>query len=147
MISQQIRQRTAPRRHRAVTAMVGFLLALAVMAVVGASVSASDSRPTIVLVHGGWAGPGAWSQVVGRLNADGYATATPTLGLDTLAGDVAIVQQTLDQIPGKKVLVGHSYGGECSTHPPSRPSHAGSPRPPAPCAPAPSGAPPTPPAR
>src|SRR5258708_33614734 len=116
MISQQVRQRTAPRRHRAVTAMVSSLLALPVMAVAGASVSASASRPTIVLVHGGWAGPGSWSQVVGRLNADGFAPVTPTLGLDTLAGDVAIVQQTLDQIPGKKVLVGHSYGGGSMHH-------------------------------
>src|SRR5260370_22286316 len=126
MISTQVRQRTVPRRHRAVTAMVSFLLALAVVAVAGASVSASDgnSRPTIVLVHGGWAGPGSWSQVVGRLNGDGFVTVTPTLGLDTLAGDVAIVQQTLDQIPGKKVLVGHSYGGGESANTPSAPSGA-----------------------
>ena len=96
--------------------MVGFLLTLALMAVAVASVSASDSRPTIVLVHGGWAGPGSWSQVVGRLNDDGFVTVRPTLGLDSLAGDVAIVQQTLDQIPGKKVLVGHSYGGEVITN-------------------------------
>jgi pimeloyl-ACP methyl ester carboxylesterase len=118
MISKQVRQRTAPHRYRAITAIVSFLLALAVVAVAGASVSASDgtSRPTIVLVHGGWAGPGSWSQVVDRLNDDGYATVTPTLGLNTLADDVAIVQQTLDQIPGKKVLVGHSYGGEVITN-------------------------------
>src|SRR5258708_29962540 len=122
MISQQVRQRTAPRRHRAVTAIVSFILALAVMAVAGVSVSASDSRPPIVLVHGGWAGPGSWSQVLARLNADGFATVAPTLGLDTLAADVAIVQQTLDQIPGKKVLVGHSYGGGRITNPPLRPS-------------------------
>jgi pimeloyl-ACP methyl ester carboxylesterase len=93
------------------------------MVVVGASVSASDgnngsgeSRPTIVLVHGGWAGPESWSRVVSRLNDDGFATATPTLGLDSLAGDVAIVQRALDGIPGKKVLVGHSYGGEVITN-------------------------------
>src|SRR5712691_4124331 len=100
------------------TAMVSFLLALAVMAVAGASVSASDgnSRPTIVLVHGGWAGPESWSRVVSRLNDDGFVTVTPTLGLDTLAADVAIVQQALDEIPGKKVLVGHSYGGEVITN-------------------------------
>jgi hypothetical protein len=53
--------------------------------------------------------------VVDRLNDDGLVTVTPTLGLDSLAGDVAIVQQTLDEIPGKKVLVGHSYGGEVIT--------------------------------
>jgi len=116
MISQQVRQRRVRRGYRAVSAMVGFLLTLALMAVAVASVSASDSRPTIVLVHGGWAGPGSWSQVVGRLNDDGFVTVTPTLALDSLAGDVAIVQQTLDQIPGKKVLVGHSYGGEVITN-------------------------------
>jgi pimeloyl-ACP methyl ester carboxylesterase len=96
--------------------MVSFLLALAVMVVAGASVSASDSRPTIVLVHGGWAGPESWSRIVSRLNDEGFVTATPTLGLNSLAGDVAIVRQTLDQIPGKKVLVGHSYGGEVITN-------------------------------
>src|SRR5690349_24479719 len=107
MSPNQVRQTTAARRRRPLTTIVSFLLALAVMVLAGASVSASDgNRPTIVLVHGGWAGPGSWSQVVGRLNHDGFAIVTPTLGLDTLAGDVAIVQQALDSIPGKKVLVG-----------------------------------------
>jgi len=116
MISNQVQQTAAARRHRPVTTIVSFLLALVVMVLAGASVSASDgNRPTIVLVHGGWAGPQAWSQVVSRLNSDGFVTVTPTLGLDSLAGDVAIVQQALDSIPGKKVLVGHSYGGEVIT--------------------------------
>jgi pimeloyl-ACP methyl ester carboxylesterase len=123
MISKQVRQRTVARRHRAVTAIVSFLLALAVMVLAGTSVSASDgnnrsgeSRPTIVLVHGGWAGPQSWSRVVSRLNDEGFVTVTPTLGLDSLAGDVAIVQRALDEIHGKKVLVGHSYGGEVITN-------------------------------
>jgi pimeloyl-ACP methyl ester carboxylesterase len=97
------------------------------MVVAGTSVSASDGnkrssegRPTIVLVHGGWAGPASWSRVVSRLNDEGFVTVTPTLGLDSLAGDVAIVQRTLDGIPGKKVLVGHSYGGEVITDAASR---------------------------
>lgn len=116
MISKQVRQPTAARQHTAVRTIVSFVLALAVMVLAGASVSASDSNhPTIVLVHGGWAGPQSWSEVVGRLNKDGFVTVTPTLRLDSLAGDVAIVQQALDQIPGNKVLVGHSYGGEVIT--------------------------------
>ena len=45
------------------------------------------------------------------LHKDGYETATPALGLDSLAGDVTIVQATLDSIGGDKILVGHSYGG------------------------------------
>jgi len=116
MISKQVPQTSAAPRHRPLTTIVSLLLALAVMVLAGASVSASDgNRPTIVLVHGGWAGPQAWSEVVSRLNKDGFVTVTPTLGLDSLAGDVAIVQQALDSIPGKKVLVGHSYGGEVIT--------------------------------
>lgn len=123
MISQEVRQRTVPRRHTTITAMFTFLLTLALMVVAGATASASDSstrsgasRPTVVLVHGGWAGPESWARVVGRLNDEGFVTVTPTLGLDSLAGDVAIVQRTLDAIPGKKVLVGHSYGGEVITN-------------------------------
>jgi pimeloyl-ACP methyl ester carboxylesterase len=49
--------------------------------------------------------------VADALHKDGYQTATPALGMDSVAGDVAIVQSTLDSIAGDKILVGHSYGG------------------------------------
>ena len=74
-------------------------------------VLAASERPTIVLVHGSWAGPSGWDQVVAGLRKDGYATATPTLDEATLSGDVATVRATLDAIPGEKILVAHSYGG------------------------------------
>jgi len=48
---------------------------------------------------------------VRRLNDDGFRTVTPTLGLASLAADAATVDATLNQIRGKKILVGHSYGG------------------------------------
>jgi pimeloyl-ACP methyl ester carboxylesterase len=70
-----------------------------------------ESDPTIVLVHGAFASPAAWDRVADGLHKDGYQTATPTLGLASLDGDVAIVQATLDSIPGDKLLVGHAYGG------------------------------------
>lgn len=70
-----------------------------------------DQQPTIVLVHGAWAGPSSWSEVVRRLNEDGYRTVTPTLGLTSLSSDIAIVTNVLNQTPGTKILVGHSYGG------------------------------------
>ena len=50
-------------------------------------------------------------RVADALHKDGFQTATPTLGLESVSGDVAIVQATMDSIPGDKILVGHSYGG------------------------------------
>jgi pimeloyl-ACP methyl ester carboxylesterase len=89
------------------------LLALSVLPATALAkpVLATDDRPTIVLVHGSWAGPSGWEQVVAGLQKDGLSTETPTLDLATLSGDVATVRATLDAIPGKKILVGHSYGG------------------------------------
>ena len=69
------------------------------------------TKPTIVLVHGAWAGPAGWDQVVRELRKHNYTTVTPTLDLMTVAGDVATVRATLDGISGDKILVGHSYGG------------------------------------
>jgi pimeloyl-ACP methyl ester carboxylesterase len=65
----------------------------------------------IVLVHGAFASPAGWDGVAEALHKDGYQTATPTLGLTSVADDVAIVRSTLDSIPVDKILVGHSYGG------------------------------------
>jgi pimeloyl-ACP methyl ester carboxylesterase len=68
-------------------------------------------KPTIVLVHGSWAGPSGWQQVVDRLHKNGYQTVTPTLDLLSIEGDAAIVRAALDAIAGDKILVAHSYGG------------------------------------
>jgi pimeloyl-ACP methyl ester carboxylesterase len=75
------------------------------------SALAAGDQPTIVLVHGAWAGPSGWDQVAAGLRKDGYAVETPTLGLVSIGGDAAIVASTLDAINGDKILVGHSYGG------------------------------------
>ena len=94
----------------------GALIAAALMlsvAALSASAQAARSNPTttIVLVHGAFASPAGWGEVVDALHKDGYQTATPALGLASVANDVAIVRSTLDSIPGDKILVGHSYGG------------------------------------
>ncbi|HEX3814430.1 MAG TPA: alpha/beta hydrolase [Mycobacteriales bacterium] len=73
--------------------------------------SAHHSKPTIVLVHGAWADPTSWNDVVPRLRHDAYRTVTPALGLVSVAADVAKVRAVLDSIHGPKILVGHSYGG------------------------------------
>ncbi len=99
----------APRVFR-----YGALIAAALLlsiSVFSTTARAAASGPTIVFVHGAFASPAGWSRVVDALHKDGYQTATPTLGLESVARDVAIVRSTLDSIPGDKILVGHSYGG------------------------------------
>jgi pimeloyl-ACP methyl ester carboxylesterase len=99
-----------PFRFAALAVAVGlFTVALPLTALAGER--QHDDEPTIVLVHGAWAGPSSWASVVHRLRDADFRTVTPTLGLTSLAGDVATVDAVLNQVPGKKILVGHSYGG------------------------------------
>jgi len=102
-----------PRSRSLVIVVAFILLAISMLpatALAKHALAAGD-RPTIVLVHGAWASPSGWDQVVAGLQKDGYATAAPALDEVTLTGDVATVRATLDAIPGNKLLVAHSYGG------------------------------------
>jgi pimeloyl-ACP methyl ester carboxylesterase len=92
-------------------ALIAAALMLSLVVFSSTSARAAESDPTIVLVHGAFASPEGWSKVADALHKDGYQTATPALGLESVSGDVSIVQATLDSIPGDKILVGHSYGG------------------------------------
>ncbi|HEY2741678.1 MAG TPA: alpha/beta hydrolase [Gaiellaceae bacterium] len=104
-----MRQRS--RLTLAIAAIVGLIVLVAGGAASQASAGGSHPKPTIVLVHGAFASPAAWEKVANALHNDGYETATPALGLQSVADDVSIVRATLDSIAGEKILVGHSYGG------------------------------------
>jgi pimeloyl-ACP methyl ester carboxylesterase len=71
----------------------------------------SAVKPTIVLVHGAWADGSSWSDVVTRLQHDGYTVAVPPNPLRGVAADAAYLAGYLKTITGPIVLVGHSYGG------------------------------------
>lgn len=85
-------------------------------------------RP-VVLVHGAWHGAWAWERVLPLLTSAGvecFALDLPGHGADggpfgDLYSDVARVRETLDELNGDVVLVGHSYGGavitEAGLHP------------------------------
>jgi pimeloyl-ACP methyl ester carboxylesterase len=98
-------------------ALVG---ALAIPSMASAqSRSASNTtkpKPTIVLVHGGWADASSWSGVISRLQAEGYTVDAPPNPLRGLAGDSAYLASYLKTITGPIVLVGHSYGGAVITN-------------------------------
>lgn len=107
------------RRRRGLLVAAAAIAALAVVAMPAqattaattAARSAGSTAPTVVLVHGAFADPTAWDAVNVSLRKDGYATIVPALGLQSLSADTQIVRDTLDAIPGPKVLVAHSYGG------------------------------------
>lgn len=100
-----------PHLQRLAILVVVATLLLVSFSPLHASADQNQDQPTIVLVHGAWAGPSSWNTVVRDLHDDGYRTVTPTLGLQSLDTDVATVRAVLGAIPGKKILVGHSYGG------------------------------------
>ena len=72
-------------------------------------------RSTVVLVHGAWHGAWCWDDVVGRLSGDGLAVVAVDLPSVVSGGDLyddaRAVREVLDDTPGDKVVVGHSYGG------------------------------------
>jgi hypothetical protein len=76
---------------------------------------AMAEQSTVVLVHGAWHGAWCWDEVVSRLSGDGLAVVAIDLPSVASGGDLyddaRAVRQVLDDTPGDKVLVGHSYGG------------------------------------
>ena len=103
------------RTLRIPSVMVRVVVAGTLLTAMGAfaatPIARATEQPTIVLVHGAFADPSSWSDVVPRLEKNGFETVTPRLDLDSVAGDVATVRAALDAIHGDVILVGHSYGG------------------------------------
>ncbi|MEU8009001.1 alpha/beta fold hydrolase [Micromonospora parva] len=67
--------------------------------------------PTVVLVHGAFAGSSSWNGVIADLKRRGYpviAVANPLRGVQK---DAAYVRALLDSLPGPVVMAAHSYGG------------------------------------
>jgi pimeloyl-ACP methyl ester carboxylesterase len=79
-----------------------------------------NSKPTIVLVHGGFVDGSGWQGVYNQLTTLGYDVRVVQNPTTSLADDVAATTLVLDQLEGPAVLVGHSYGGavitESGTH-------------------------------
>lgn len=71
---------------------------------------------TVVLIHGAFADAAGWSGVIERLQGAGLVAIAPPNPLRGVAHDAAYVASFLSQIPGKVLLVGHSYGGVVITN-------------------------------
>ncbi|MEU3795560.1 alpha/beta hydrolase [Streptomyces fructofermentans] len=78
--------------------------------------SSAGAKPTIVLLHGAWADASGWTEVVKRLQHDGYTVKAPAVPLRSVSGDSKYIASILKQTPGPLVVVGHSYGGAVMTN-------------------------------
>jgi pimeloyl-ACP methyl ester carboxylesterase len=76
----------------------------------------SGPKPTIVMVHGGYADSSCWNGVISLLQRDGFtciAGSNPLRGIPT---DAPYIGSLLDSISGPVVLVAHSMGGTVITN-------------------------------
>jgi len=72
-------------------------------------------QPTVILVHGAYAGSSSWNDVAETLVADGHRVIAYANPLRSIAGDTAGLSELVRTIDGPVVLVGHSYGGAVIT--------------------------------
>ena len=97
---------------------LGTTLAAGVLVLAGSQASAAPAatgKPTIVLVHGAFAGSSSWNPVVTELQRDGYRVIAAANPLRSVAGDGDYVARIVKSVAGPVILVGHSYGGEVIT--------------------------------
>ena len=70
-----------------------------------------NSKPTVVLVHGGFVDGSGWEGVYKILRKDGYSVSIVQNPTISLAGDVTATKRIIAAQNGPVILVGHSYGG------------------------------------
>jgi pimeloyl-ACP methyl ester carboxylesterase len=105
---------TGHRRNLATLVIAGVFaatIAAAAFASTGHARTAKAQKPTVVLVHGGWADSSGWNAEITKLEQLGYPVIAPANPLRGLASDADYVRTVLRTIAGPIVLVGHSYGG------------------------------------
>ena len=78
--------------------------------------AAPKIKPTIVLVHGGYADSSCWNDVIAQLQGAGYTTICGSNPLRGIPTDAPYIASLLDSISGPVVLVAHSMGGTVVTN-------------------------------
>lgn len=99
-----------------ITLTIVGLIALIPVIGVARSTSNTQTKPTVVLVHGTFADAAGWNGVIERLQDRGYTVIAVANPLRSLASDSAYLSSILETIKGNIVLVGHSYGGAVLTN-------------------------------
>jgi pimeloyl-ACP methyl ester carboxylesterase len=106
-------RRLGRRPFTTIAIVIAAAIGLATLATGAASAGhrPDGPKPTVVLVHGGWADSSGWNAQVATLQRRGYPVIAPANPLRGLQSDAAYIRSVLTTIDGPIVLVGHSYGG------------------------------------
>ncbi len=75
----------------------------------------SDSKKSVILVHGAFVDASGWQKVIRLLEKAGFCVSAVQLPLKSLADDVATTKRLLASQQSDVVLVGHCYGGAVIT--------------------------------
>jgi pimeloyl-ACP methyl ester carboxylesterase len=76
----------------------------------------ANAKPTIMLVHGGYADSSCWNDTLQILHDKGYTTICGSNPLRGIPTDSPYIGSLLDSVSGPVVLVAHSMGGTVITN-------------------------------
>lgn len=96
--------------RRAFASVVAASAAVSLLSHPARAQGAASAR-NVVLVHGLFADGSCWSEVIPRLQADGFNVTSVQNPLNTLDEAVAVTRKVLARQDGPTVLVGHSFSG------------------------------------
>ncbi len=122
LITKTLRRITARALRWPLTALTAATAALVVAALVVVPTLASaqpgpgEPKPTIVLVHGGWADASSWDSVITILQNEGYTVDAPPNPLRGLASDSAYLASYLSTISGPSCSWATPIGGAVITN-------------------------------
>lgn len=94
-------------------------------ATIAAQAAPSPLVKNVVLVHGFFADGSGWKGVADILVRDGYNVSVVQQPETSLDDDVKATARAVDALPGRSILVGHSYGGMVITEAGNDPKVAG----------------------
>src|SRR5690348_17249783 len=97
-------------------ALMGTPFGTAAATATGPGRAGHNAKPTIVLVHGGYADSSCWNDTLQTLQDKGYTTICGSNPLRGIPTDAPYIASLLDSISGPVVLVAHSMGGTVITN-------------------------------
>lgn len=115
-VTQRIPAAVANARVISLFAAMLLATAMAMLPRTSYAKEAPMNKPTIVLVHGAFAGSSSWNGVISELLAKGYPVVAVANPLRGVKSDANYVKGVVEWVTGPVVLVGHSYGGNVITN-------------------------------